>query len=1119
MAQTKAQLLGPVVGDVVMDVSTLSLDAEGNKVGIGHTEPDLTLHVNGVDGLPSSSGSTPTGHLTIRNKATSTKGMFLGVSDASPFGSWIQAQDANNNATNYPLLLNPNGGSVGIGTNNPQGKLVVSDGANGLEFNPNSNNAVVSYNRSTSAYAPIGLQGSTVQLRIGGVGTALHVHSDGNVGINQSNPQAKLQVDQDASDQSGAAALKVVGTAYGTNKSIHSYMGTTSNTKSLFYAENSNGVVMNVAGNGNVGIGTASPTSKLSLAVGSGGEYVLDVKGTAARQWGLYYDQNSWLESTFRIDEFSNTGAATTRFSIADGGKVGINETSPSASLDVKGTVTAGDGNDEDLQQWNIGSNNVKSEIKYVDADANRGMLFGTTTDHVLAFQTNNTEKLRISSDGKVGIGQVSPQGDLHIGNISGNKDLIMHSANNSNARVRFREGGSNASGFNEYSIGMVGNRNAITIDGQGAGEILTIKGDTGFVGIGQGSPNTSLEIQHPSYISRDVMYPLIRLVCQSNTEYSGNQLSAGVGIEFTSRWTGGVQFGIGRIGARGSQSYDGGLQFDVARNSAAGQFNYYPAMIINKEGYVGINDTNPSTVLAIKYTDNGAYSASGYAPAGGRIKIFNESTTVGCTAGEILFGSGASGTGYSAISAIRPGSQECELAFRVSDAATLVEALRINKLGNIGIGTDNPGAPLDVKRAKAGLLARFYDTGTNGNQLYNSGPIVGLSRTSNGNVSLDGLLFQVGIDNNLSPSYNIDETVFCVANTGVGIGEDDPQVNLHLSKSLGTTSSYKDAQMIRIAGTSNANQMAGIGFSYYTSNPANSAYPSAWIGAKVSSWTQYVKHDLVFATRGTDANTEPEERFRITEGGELHQNYDSRYKQQGHFTTNTSSQTNTNSPSLAGALSYSFGYQEGFSSSNGGWSFPYPKLVLGYHTGVNLGGHRNYYGCRFFEDHPSNSSSIVLSVGNQSTGVHVTNTLSKGGGTFRIAHPHPSKKYTHDLQHSFIEGPQCDNLYRGRVDLVNGTASINIDTVSNMTDGTFVLLNRDIQCFTSNETGWTAVKGSVSGNILTITAKSSSCTDTISWMVIGERQDDKIKSPELEMTDSDGKLIVEPLTIEETHM
>ena len=69
------------------------------------------------------------------------------------------------------------------------------------------------------------------------------------------------------------------------------------------------------------------------------------------------------------------------------------------------------------------------------------------------------------------------------------------------------------------------------------------------------------------------------------------------------------------------------------------------------------------------------------------------------------------------------------------------------------------------------------------------------------------------------------------------------------------------------------------------------------------------------------------------------------------------------------------------------------------------------------------------------------------------------------------------------------------------MTDGTFVLLNRDIQCFTSNETGWGAVKGSVSGNILTITAQDNSSTDTISWMVVGERQDDKIKSPDVEVS------------------
>ena len=107
------------------------------------------------------------------------------------------------------------------------------------------------------------------------------------------------------------------------------------------------------------------------------------------------------------------------------------------------------------------------------------------------------------------------------------------------------------------------------------------------------------------------------------------------------------------------------------------------------------------------------------------------------------------------------------------------------------------------------------------------------------------------------------------------------------------------------------------------------------------------------------------------------------------------------------------------------------------------------------------------------------------------------------------------------------------------MTDGTFEALNRDVQCFTSNETGWTAVKGSVSsqsydfqledgsgsiidesgntlitevttGNILTITAQENSCTDTISWMVIGQRHDSHMY--DTDWTNENGRVVVEPL-------
>jgi hypothetical protein len=138
------------------------------------------------------------------------------------------------------------------------------------------------------------------------------------------------------------------------------------------------------------------------------------------------------------------------------------------------------------------------------------------------------------------------------------------------------------------------------------------------------------------------------------------------------------------------------------------------------------------------------------------------------------------------------------------------------------------------------------------------------------------------------------------------------------------------------------------------------------------------------------------------------------------------------------------------------------------------------------------------------------TGALSKGSGSFRIEHPLPEKSATHQLVHSFIEGPQADLIYRGKVVLVDGKASVNIDSAATMTEGTFEVLCRDVQCFTTNESGWTAVRGKVTGNILTIEAKDADCSDEISWMVIGERKDKHMM--DTEWTDENGKVIVEPL-------
>ena len=113
-------------------------------------------------------------------------------------------------------------------------------------------------------------------------------------------------------------------------------------------------------------------------------------------------------------------------------------------------------------------------------------------------------------------------------------------------------------------------------------------------------------------------------------------------------------------------------------------------------------------------------------------------------------------------------------------------------------------------------------------------------------------------------------------------------------------------------------------------------------------------------------------------------------------------------------------------------------------------------------------------------------------------------------MVHSFIEGPQADNIYSGVVQLTAGTADINIDSCANMTEGTFVALNRCIRAFVNNESTWDPVRARVSGNIVTVESCVPGSTADVSWMVIGERQDEHMLNAS-NMTDDNGKVIVEP--------
>jgi hypothetical protein len=166
------------------------------------------------------------------------------------------------------------------------------------------------------------------------------------------------------------------------------------------------------------------------------------------------------------------------------------------------------------------------------------------------------------------------------------------------------------------------------------------------------------------------------------------------------------------------------------------------------------------------------------------------------------------------------------------------------------------------------------------------------------------------------------------------------------------------------------------------------------------------------------------------------------------------------------------------------------------------------------------NSANVAQAVSVSCNGAdtfRVDGILSKASGSFRIEHPLDSMSETHELVHSFVESPQANNIYRGKVQLKNGVAQVNLDEVSTMTEGTFVALNTEIHTYTSNETDWDAVRGKVVDNILTIECQNNQSNVVVSWLVIGERHDKHMMNTS--WTDENGRVIVEPLKpIKEEH-
>jgi hypothetical protein len=141
----------------------------------------------------------------------------------------------------------------------------------------------------------------------------------------------------------------------------------------------------------------------------------------------------------------------------------------------------------------------------------------------------------------------------------------------------------------------------------------------------------------------------------------------------------------------------------------------------------------------------------------------------------------------------------------------------------------------------------------------------------------------------------------------------------------------------------------------------------------------------------------------------------------------------------------------------------------------------------------PSTTKRHYLSVWNGITCEHgdiaaPNGSLTASAKPFRIPHPVIEDK---KLVHIATESPRADLIYRGKVQLIAGTATASIDTASNMANGTFSALTRNTQVFVQNNETFDRVKARVDNGSVIIDCENNQSTCTIEWMVVAERKDD----------------------------
>ena len=176
---------------------------------------------------------------------------------------------------------------------------------------------------------------------------------------------------------------------------------------------------------------------------------------------GLVINEGS-NDRDFRVE---SNGNANMLFVNGGTDRVGIGTNDPDMFLDITGTVDAGGGTDQKLQQWNINSDNVKAEIEYLDSSSERGYAIGTSSQHHFMLRTNDAIRVKVNETG--GLILTHPLNDVYAidnqitpssGGLYGQKNTFENTSPDNNTSSFYWGNDNVTARFGVYSDGDVQN-------------------------------------------------------------------------------------------------------------------------------------------------------------------------------------------------------------------------------------------------------------------------------------------------------------------------------------------------------------------------------------------------------------------------------------------------------------------------------------------------------------------------------------------------------------------------------------------------------------------------------------------------------------------------------------